>query len=86
MRDLAFRVTGIGELVWDLLPSGPRLGGAPFNAVAHLARFGWAAEYVSAVGHDSYRRRAFDEIPRLAGLGAALTAQGVAGQDLRTRS
>jgi hypothetical protein len=39
MREQAFRVTGIGELVWDLLPSGPRLGGAPYNAVAHLARF-----------------------------------------------
>jgi hypothetical protein len=24
------RAIGIGELLWDLLPTGPRLGGAPF--------------------------------------------------------
>jgi fructokinase len=38
------------------------LGGAPFNTVAHLARFGCAAEYVTAVGRDLLGRRALDEI------------------------
>lgn len=45
-------VLGIGELLWDLLPAGPRLGGAPFNAIAHLARLGYAATYVTSVGAD----------------------------------
>jgi fructokinase len=71
MPDQASRVTGIGELVWDLLPAGPRLGGAPFNTVAHLARFGWAAEYVTAVGRDLLGQRALDEIRRL-GVGTSL--------------
>ncbi|HEY6012933.1 MAG TPA: carbohydrate kinase [Candidatus Limnocylindrales bacterium] len=59
------RVIGIGELVWDLLPGGQRLGGAPFNVVAHLARFGWLADYVTAVGHDALGRRAIDQVGRL---------------------
>jgi fructokinase len=25
------KVAGIGELLWDVLPSGKQLGGAPFN-------------------------------------------------------
>jgi fructokinase len=56
---------GIGELLWDLLPGGPRLGGAPFNAVAHLARFGCRTRYISAVGRDELGRRAVAEVERL---------------------
>ena len=65
MSNQPCRVVGIGELVWDLLPGGPRLGGAPFNAIAHLARFGCVSEYVSAVGQDELGHRAVDEIRRL---------------------
>lgn len=32
------RVAAIGELLWDLLPEGPQLGGAPANVVAILAQ------------------------------------------------
>jgi fructokinase len=56
---------GIGELLWDLLPNGERLGGAPFNVVAHLRRLGWRCAYVSAVGADELGRRARDEATRL---------------------
>ena len=56
---------GIGELVWDLFPSGPRLGGAPFNTVAHLRRLGVDAAYVSAVGDDELGHRARDDVVRL---------------------
>jgi fructokinase len=59
------RAIGIGELLWDLLPSGPRLGGAPFNVVAHLRRLGFAASYVSAVGRDALGSRATDAVSRL---------------------
>lgn len=34
------RITGIGEILRDELPSGRALGGAPFNVVGHLARLG----------------------------------------------
>lgn len=69
--DAAHTVLGIGELLWDLLPGGERLGGAPFNVVAHLRRFGWRSAYVTAVGTDERGRRALDEARRL-GIGTSL--------------
>ena len=65
MGDPAGTVVGIGELLWDLLPGGPRLGGAPFNVVAHLARFGCRTVYVSAVGRDDRGREAAAGVARL---------------------
>jgi len=41
-----------GEVLWDCLPRGLFLGGAPFNVAYHLARFDFAARMVSAVGDD----------------------------------
>jgi fructokinase len=52
------RVIGIGELLWDLFPDGPRLGGAPFNVVANLRRLGHDAAFVTAVGDDDLGRDA----------------------------
>lgn len=51
------RVLGLGEILWDLLPDGPRLGGAPFNVVAHLRRCGHDVRYVTAVGDDELGAR-----------------------------
>lgn len=51
------RVLGLGEILWDLLRDGPRLGGAPFNVVAHLRRFGHDVRYVTAVGDDELGAR-----------------------------
>lgn len=65
MADGSCSVVGVGELLWDLLPDGPRLGGAPFNAIAHLARLGCRARYVSAVGRDDLGKRALLEVARL---------------------
>jgi fructokinase len=45
-------IIGIGELLWDLLPDGPRLGGAPFNVAANAHRLGYRASIVTAVGRD----------------------------------
>ena len=56
---------GVGELLWDLLPTGPRLGGAPFNAIAHLRRLGLTSRYITAVGSDELGRVARDEVRRL---------------------
>lgn len=61
MPERACSALGVGELLWDLLPSGPRLGGAPFNVVAHLRRFGCTTTYVSAVGRDELGRQALAE-------------------------
>jgi fructokinase len=43
---------GVGELLWDRLPGGDEIGGAPFNVVSHLARLGYRAAYLTAVGQD----------------------------------
>ena len=45
-------VIGIGELLWDLLPAGPRMGGAPANFACHAHAFGAEAHVVSCVGSD----------------------------------
>jgi len=42
----------IGELLWDVLPDGRTLGGAPANVAYHLARLGHAATLVTRVGRD----------------------------------
>lgn len=48
-----FAVTCVGELLWDILPSGERLlGGAPANVAYHLQRLGVDARLVSRVGND----------------------------------
>jgi fructokinase len=41
-----------GEVLWDCLPRGLFLGGAPLNVAAHLARLGVKSAIVSAVGCD----------------------------------
>jgi fructokinase len=46
------RVVGIGEVLWDLLPEGPSLGGAPCNVMVNLARLGYDAAFVTAIGQD----------------------------------
>jgi fructokinase len=63
----ACSVVGIGELLWDLLPDGPRLGGAPFNVIVHLGRFGCRTAMISAVGRDELGRRAIEEATRFGG-------------------
>src|SRR5690349_4455001 len=61
----AARIVGIGEVLWDLLPGGPRLGGAPFDATANLARLGHTVRFVSAVGDDELGHRALEAAARL---------------------
>jgi fructokinase len=48
------RIVGIGELLWDILPNGPRLGGALANVAVFCARLGDHAELISSIGEDDY--------------------------------
>ena len=43
---------GIGEILWDLFPSGRRFGGAPANFACHAAALGCRAAMISAVGQE----------------------------------
>lgn len=45
-------VVGIGELLWDVLPTGKRAGGAPVNFVYHATQLGAEGYAISAVGND----------------------------------
>jgi fructokinase len=54
------RVAGIGELVWDRMPKGDRLGGAPANFAVMAARLGDHGIVASRIGADALGQRAFD--------------------------
>lgn len=49
-------VVGMGEALWDMLPEGRRLGGAPANFAFHVSQFGVESHVVSAVGDDALGR------------------------------
>lgn len=52
MRKPVITCVGLGEILWDILPSGPRLGGAPANFTFHAKQMGLDAMAVSCVGND----------------------------------
>jgi fructokinase len=58
-------VLTVGEVLWDVLPDGPELGGAPLNMAVHLGRLGRRSAILTAVGADEAGRRARREILEL---------------------
>lgn len=46
-------VVGMGEALWDVLPEGKKIGGAPANFAYHVSQFGMPSCVVSAVGNDA---------------------------------
>ena len=46
-------VVGLGEALWDVLPEGRKLGGAPANFAYHAGKFGLDTLAVSALGEDA---------------------------------
>ena len=46
-------VVGMGEALWDVLPEGKKIGGAPANFAYHVSQFGLSSCVVSAVGADA---------------------------------
>jgi fructokinase len=51
-RKSAGTIVGLGEVLWDLFPSGRALGGAPFNFTFHCHQLGHHSVMVSRVGRD----------------------------------
>ena len=45
-------IVGMGEALWDVLPEGKKIGGAPANFAYHVSQFGFDSRVVSAVGED----------------------------------
>ncbi|NPD91813.1 carbohydrate kinase family protein [Xylanibacter muris] len=46
-------VVGMGEALWDVLPEGKKIGGAPANFAYHVSQFGLPGRVISAVGNDA---------------------------------
>ncbi len=55
-------VLGIGELLWDVLPDGERLGGAPSNFAVMAGRLGNKAVILSRIGRDDLGCQAIERL------------------------
>jgi fructokinase len=42
----------IGEILWDMLPEGANVGGAPLNVAIHLRKFGFNVKFAGRIGND----------------------------------
>jgi len=51
-----FNLVGLGEALWDLLPDGRQMGGAPANFACHAHALGAEAHLISRVGNDELGR------------------------------
>ena len=54
-------IVGLGEALWDCLPEGRKLGGAPANFAYHTGQFGHDSLAISAVGNDVLGKETLDE-------------------------
>ncbi|MCL2117489.1 MAG: carbohydrate kinase [Planctomycetaceae bacterium] len=48
-----YRIFAIGEVLWDMLPTGKKVGGAPGNFACHCRKQGADADVISRVGDDA---------------------------------
>ena len=58
-------IVGLGEILWDMLPDGKQLGGAPANFAYHAKALGGQSYVVSAVGGDELGREVFEQLNRI---------------------
>ena len=56
------KIIGIGEIVWDVLPEGKRIGGAPVNFAYFSNALGAIAYPISAVGKDALGDEALEAL------------------------
>jgi fructokinase len=62
---MAFKIACIGELLWDMLPTGKQLGGAPSNFAYHMQQAGFDTFVVSAIGDDRDGEEILEALDRL---------------------
>ncbi len=58
-------IVGLGEVLWDLLPTGQQLGGAPANFTYHARALGAEARLISRVGQDALGRETLEHLAKL---------------------
>lgn len=54
------KILSFGEIIWDVFPTGPLMGGAPFNFAAHASKLGAEVYMASAVGSDDLGKGALN--------------------------
>ena len=59
------KIAAFGELLWDLLPTGKVLGGAPANFIYRINSFGDNGTLLSKVGNDKAGREAREALRNL---------------------
>ncbi len=57
-------IVGLGEALWDMLPDGKKLGGAPANFAYHAGQFGLNTLAVSALGEDKLADETIEAIEK----------------------
>jgi len=62
----SFALVGLGEILWDMLPTGKQLGGAPANFAYHAQALGSKGIVVSCIGDDELGK---EILSQLGGLG-----------------
>ncbi len=67
MEDLqtSAAIVAYGEVLWDLLPAGPVLGGAPFNFMYRVISLGLSGAMISKLGNDNYGEQALQQMQKL---------------------
>jgi fructokinase len=68
------KIAAFGELLWDLLPHGKVLGGAPANFIYRINSFGDQGTLLSKVGNDKAGKEAREALRKL----------GVSDEDIQT--
>ncbi len=63
--DKSTTVIGLGEILWDVLPGGKRLGGAPANFAYHVQMMGFQSYIVSSIGKDELGREIIARLQNL---------------------
>lgn len=58
----SYLIVGLGEVLWDMLPEGKQLGGAPANFTYHAQSLGARGALVSAVGDDPLGREILEQL------------------------
>ena len=65
MQDNSYILVGLGEILWDMLPEGKKLGGAPANFAYHARELGAKGLVVSCIGDDPLGKEILDLLEQL---------------------
>ncbi len=60
-----FILVGLGEILWDMLPGGKQLGGAPANFAYHAQALGGQGVVVSCIGNDELGKEILSSLDEL---------------------